>query len=376
MGNTLTGIIPILYMAVMNVSRELTGLIPSVFMNADAAQAAVGQTVTYPVAPASEARDIVAGTTSPDDGDQTIGNDSMTISKSRAVPVRWTGEEQLSVGSFNGNLLQGQFEQAVRTLTNEVESDLAALFKSASRAHGTAGTTPFSTAGDYTDASYARKILVDNGAPASELRLVVDTSAGANFRGKQAQAHMAGTDSFQRQGVLLDLHGFQIRESAKIVNHVKGTGTNYVTSGATAAGVKDIALVTGANTVLAGDVVTFAADTKNKYVVGAGITEPGTISLNNPGAMMTIPTANAMTIGGNFTANMAFARSAIHLIARSPAMPEGGDSAEDVFYITDPLSGLTFQVALYREYRRVKYEIGLAWGVKAVKKDWIALLLG
>lgn len=376
MANTLTGIIPVIFMAIRNVSRELCGLIPSVYMNSDARQAAVGQSITYPIAPASSARDITPGTTSPDDGDQTIGNDTMTISKSRAVPIRWTGEEQASVGSMQGELLQQQFEQGVRTLTNEVEADLAALYKSASRAYGTAGTTPFGTAGDYTDASFARKILVDNGAPTSELRLVVDTNAGATFRGKQAQVQMVGQESFQRQGVLVDMHGFQIRESAKIVNHTKGTGANYVTSGATAPGVKDIALVTGTGTVLAGDVATFAADTVNKYVVGTGVAAPGTISLNDPGALVTVATANALTVGGSYKANMAFARSAIHLITRSPAMPEGGDMADDVIYITDPISGLVFQVALYREYRRVKYEIGLAWGVKAVKKDWIAILLG
>ena len=376
MGNTLTGIIPILFMAIRNVSRELTGFIPSVFMNADAEKAAVGQTITYPVAPASTARDIVPGTNSPDDGDQTIGNDTMTISKSRAVPIRWTGEEQLAIGSMQGDLLQRQFEQGVRTLTNEIEADIAGLYKNASRAYGTAGATPFGTAGDYTDASFARKILIDNGAPGSELRMVVDTNAGATFRGKQAQAQMVGSDTFQRQGVLLDIHGFQVRESAQIVNHTKGTGANYVTSGSTAVGVDDIALVTGTGTVLAGDVATFAADTVNKYVVGTGVAAPGTISLNDPGARVVIPTADALTVGASYTANMVFARSAIHLIARSPAMPEGGDRADDVFYVSDPISGLVFQVALYREYRRVKYEIGLAWGVKAVNPDWIALLLG
>jgi len=376
MANTLTGLIPVLYQAIDRVSRELTGLIAAVQMNADAEQAAVGQSIKYPVAPASAAADITPATTAPDTGDQTIAPETMTISKARAVPVRWTGEEVVSVGSLHAGILTDQFSQAMRTLANEVETDLAALYVAASRAYGTAGSVPFGTAGDYTDASYVRKILVDNGAPTSDLQLVVNTMAGANFRGKQAQAAMAGTDSMQRRGVLLDMHDFSIRESAQIKSHTKGDGTSYVTNGETAVGVEDIALVTGSGTVLAGDVVTFAADTDNKYLVTTGVAAPGTISLADPGALVTIATANALTVGGSYTANMAFSKSAIHLITRTPAMPEGGDMADDVINITDPISGLTFQVALYREYRRVKYEIGLAWGVKAVKPAHMALLLG
>lgn len=381
MANTLTGLVPTLYEALDTVSRELVGFIPSVRLDAGVERAAVGQTVMSHVAPVSAASDLTPGVTAPNDGDQTIGNVTLSITKARGVPVRWNGEEQRGVNSGTGyqRIRVDQFAQAMRTLCNEIETDTAiAAQVASSRAYGTAGTVPFATAGDYTDASNALKILFDNGAPNSDLSLVVNTAAGANLRGKQGgKANEAGSDVILRQGVLLDIHGFAIRESAKVVNAVKGTGSAYTTNTAGyAVGATAITLITGTGTVLAGDVVTFAGDT-NKYVVAAGISAPGTITLAAPGLLQAIPAAaTAVTVGASYAANMAFDRNAIVLATRAPALPQEGDMADDRMVVTDPRSGLSFEVSLYKQYRQIRYEIAAAWGVKAVKPAHIATLLG
>jgi len=44
--------------------------------------------------------------------------------------------------------------------------------------------------------------------------------------------------------------------------------------------------------------------------------------------------------------------------------------------ITDPVTGMTFEVRVYRQYRQVKYEVCLAWGCAVVKPEHVALLIG
>lgn len=386
MANTLTNLIPDVYSALDVVSRELVGLIPAVTRDPTSDRAAVGQVVRSFVAPAVTASDITPGVTPPDDGDQTIGNVNIQITKARRVPVRWNGEQSRGInngGPGVGNIRRNQIAQAIRTLVNEMEADLAALYVNASRSYGVGTTIPFSTAGDYTDASFTRKILVDNGAPTSDMHLVINTGAGANLRGKQGGRGVdaEGTDILLRQGVLLDIHNFMVRESAQIKTHTKGTASGATTNTAGyAVGATTITLaVAGTGTILAGDSITFAGDS-NQYLVVTGdadVSGGGTVVIAEPGLRQAIPaSATNITVSATGPRNMAFARSALLLATRAPALPEEGDMAVDRTLITDPVSGMTLELALYPQYRQMQYEISIAWGVKVVKKEHFALLLG
>ena len=379
MANTLTNLIPELYTALDVVSRELVGFVPSVTRDATADRAAKDQTVRSFIAPASTAGDITPGVTPPNDGDQTIGNTTIVITKARRVPFRWNGEESLSVSSGHGSaaIRAMQLQQAIRTLCNEMETDLSALHTTASRAYGTAGTTPF--ASDLIDPANVRKILADNGAPLSDLQLVIDTTAGAKMRtlAQLTKANEASDTSMLRQGELLSLHGFAVRESAQVKQAVTvGTGASYTSDTAGyAIGATSITLITGTGTILAGDVVTFAGDT-NKYVVKTALAG-GVIVLADPGLRKALAaSAVALTVVSAAARNMGFARSAIVLATRLPALPDGGDMAVDRQTIVDPRSGLSFEVAMYAQYRQMQYEISAAWGVKNIKPEHTAILLG
>lgn len=381
MANTLTSLIPALYSSLDVVSRELVGAIPCATLDATVQRAAVGQLVYAFKSPAAVATNIVPGVTPPNDGDQVIGNTSLTITKARRVPFRWNGEEELGLnnnGAGAGVIRNAQMQQAMRTLINEMEIDVVrAAIVASSRATGTAGVTPFAT--NLGDPAQLRKILDDNGAPSGDRCMVIDTTAGANLRtlAQLTKANEAGTTMTLRDGELLNLHGMSIHESAGVITQSKGTGASYTTDGAGyAAGSTVINLITGTGTVLAGDIISFAGDT-NKYVVAVGTAGPGLITIGAPGLRLAIAAApTAMALGGNFTGNIGFSSSSLILATRAPALPDGGDLAVDRMMITDPRSGISFEVAMYAQYRQMQYEISAVWGVKGIKEQHSAILLG
>ena len=237
MANTLTNLIPDALEALDIVSREFTGMIPAVARDSDASRAAIGENVRFPIAPAETSADNTPAVTAPDTGDAVIGSDTLAITKSKHVPVRWNGEETLATkrkGIFN-TITTDRFAQAFRTLTNEIESDLAGLYVNASRAHGTAGTTPFGTAADLSDFSGVNQILDDNGAPKEGRQLVLGSAAIANLRGVQTtlfRVNEAGSADMLRDGMTDRVQGLAIRQSGQTATHVIGTeNAAFVTSG-------------------------------------------------------------------------------------------------------------------------------------------------
>jgi len=385
--NNLDALIPDIFEALDVVSRELTGLIPSVTLSANAKRVAVDQQIIVDVEPeGNDGVDIVPAMAIPEPVGQTSIGVPITITKSRAFAFGFVGDGQmgLQTGPGYANVRANKIAQHVRKLVNEVEADLSGLQSTFSRAYGTPGSTPFDTAGDFTDATQAKKILLDNGSPESDNHLIMDTTAGAILTGKQASVNIAGTDAIQRQGILLPLAGLDLRQSAQIETQTAGAMVSATTNAAGyAVGSTVLTLATaGTGVVAAGDIITIAGDT-NQYVVssvvfaGANPTAGDTITIGAPGLRIAITTsATAITVIATSARNMVFNRTALVLAARAPARPEEGDQADDVELITDPRSGLVFEFSLYKGYRKVRYEVALAWGVKNIKPEHTALLLG
>jgi hypothetical protein len=389
MANTLTNLIPDFYRALDVVSRELVGFLPAVARDSQADRIATGQTLRIPITPANVAGgNNTPAMSIPSIADQTIGNVTLTITKNRFHPFSWSGEEQHAMDQGPGylTLAQDQIAQAIRALVNDMELDIAtAAYKGASRAFGTVNTIPFNTTvGDFSDAAQTRKILDDNGAPISDRTLVINTTAGAALRGKQAQAHIAGETTLQRQGVLFDVNGFAIRESGQIVTHTAGAmASATTTSGALTVGQTVLPLATaGSGVCAAGDIITLANDT-NKYVVssvsfaGANPASGDSITIAAPGIRMAQGAATRLiTMIATGPRNVAFSRNGILFASRLPMVPAGGDLAIDTQTVVDPRSGMVFEVALYPGFLMNTYHVRAAWGVSVIKPEHVAVLLG
>jgi len=376
MANIFTAIQPVLYSAAQDVANEPFGVINAINANFDDKGVAIGDTVKVPVAPTRTPADYTPSMTTAAGDDATAAMVPVTITANKMVSWNMTGEQLLSLenGSNDREWVRQMIAQGMRALRNQAEvACVSAIKAGASRAVGTAGTNPF--ASDINIIADARKVLLDNGAPMADLQLCIDSTAGTAARklGIVQQAYQAGSEQERRSGDLLRQFGFAIRESAGISLHTKGTGAAYVTSGATAAGVTDVALVTGTGTVQAGDVVTFAADTSNKYVVGTGVSAPGTISLNRPGARIVIPTGNAMTVGNSYTPNLAFERSSVVGIMRPPMLPDNPLMQRTL--ISDA-NGMTYLLVQIAGDGMTTWRLHLAYGFQVVQPAFVSLVLG
>ena len=179
MANTITSLRPTLFEMARIVSREPIGLAMNVRQDFDSKGAGLNDTIKVPVSPSQTTATFTPAATSTSGTDRTLTSIDVTISKTKKTTFNITGEEEASL-TAGGNISlsdssKQSMQQAFRVLANELETDLGALYVQASRVFGTAGTDPFGS--NFDEISEVRRILTDNGAPAMDRKLVVDTAA-------------------------------------------------------------------------------------------------------------------------------------------------------------------------------------------------------
>ncbi len=381
MANTLTDLAADIYKAADMVGREAVGFIPSVTINAGSEEAAQGDTVrSFATRSATVNSSVTPSMTIPEGDDQTVDTKTMTLSQIANVQIPWTGEDIKHVDNGNGfeTIYGDQIKQAMRGIVNAIEGHVATVaYQGASRAVGTAGTTPF--ASNFDTIAEARQILFDNGQWQNDGRtsLILDSAAGTNLRNlaQLQKANEAGSSDLVRQGTLLDLQGANLKESGQVQSHTKGTGSGYLLNDASSAvGDTTIAVDTGSGTILAGDIITIAG-TSHNYVVNTALSG-GSFVIGDSGLRVAESDNDAITVGNSYTANVMLHQGAVELAMRPLETPMGGDAAVDVMNVQDPHSGLVFQISVYKGFKKAMIDITTLYQAKAWNSDAIAILMG
>ncbi|MDR3124050.1 MAG: hypothetical protein LBU16_09785 [Treponema sp.] len=376
--NVLNGLIPIIRTALDNVSRKWTGMLSFTPIDAAASMASQGQTVNVPKSGIASVQDI--GDTPPVNDGKDFGTIPVLVNHYKvATPIVWNGEEEKGVGDMLNPMRVSQFEQRFEAIAMAVEGLLCETAVmgaiGAGNVYGVAGTPPFS--GSLADMAAIAKIMDDISRPTSDRAFIGNSVAIRQFRslGILTAADQNGSDTTLRTGNILPIFGFGIGQSGGFQTMAPGGGSGYVLNGAHPEGAAALTVDTGSGTLNKGEIIAIAGD-PNKYIIVDDVPSGGTEIKIAGGLKKNAPDNAAITSGAAYLPSVAYARDALVLAARQPYMPEGGDEAEDVMAVTDTATGLVFQVAYYKRYRKRAIEIALAYGAASVNPEHAIAVLG
>lgn len=376
MASTLTAIAPSLYSAAQEVSAEPAGVLDAINNTFDDKGVAKGDSVKVPYMPVQSNTGFNPAAITTEGTGLTASAVSVTISKAQKNSMVLTGEQIRSLEN-GGNYQEWTRQwaaQAMRALRNEAEADAALVIKKgASRAVGTAGTTPF--ASDLDLMVDVKKILRDNGAPFADPQLVINSAAAANFQklGVYQLAYAAGSDAERRSGQYKPQFGFTLRDSSGIALHDSSSAASYVTNGGESAKAVSITVGTGSTKINAGDVFSLADRSGEYYVVSTEQTGAGELLINRPGLIGATITAQALSFTADYTPCLAFERSAVVGIMRPPLIPQNATIQQ--MLISDQF-GHTYLMLDISQYGQRTWEMHLAWGFAVVQSEHVALILG
>ena len=339
-----------------------------------------GDTVNVPIPSAIAAQDVVPGATPPATGDIAPTTVPIVLDKWKEAPFYLTDKD---VGEIVKGTRNMQVSEAVKSITNQVATDLYAQYKGVYGYEGTAGTTPFGTGVEVMSATNMRKRLNKQLAPVDDRRLILDPDAEAVALGLRAFQDQSwrGDGKGIVDGQIGKKLGFDVFMDQLVPTHTSTplTAGAATVNGAHAAGVKavSIAKATNASPLVEGDVISFAGD-QQTYVVTAAVTLAvgnTTVSIE-PGLAVAKAGGEAMTLRASHVVNLGFHRDAFALAIRPLGTPDGFTGGSAIMAAQDPVTGLGLRLEITREHKRTRYSFDVLYGVKLVRRELAARLAG
>lgn len=392
MANTLTELIPRIIARGLMVLREKAIMARIVNTDWSDEVASPGDTIDVPISSEVTASDVVPGPVYPTPQSVIIDKVPIALSVWKKAEFHLTDKEINEIAARD-NYLPLQSLQAVRSLASVINTTVFSKYKRVFGYTGTAGTTPFAIgSGNFaappTDATNLRKILEQQLVPPDMRRAVLDPNAEANALSLPAfaDAEKAGSAQVKIQGEMGMKFGMDWFSDTQVPTHTAGTiTTGLIAKAATAQALGDKTIVcttaatTGACALLEGDIITFAGDSQT-YVLTANATQAAAstdVTLNiYPALKKALVGSEAVTVKASHVVNLGFHRDAFALAIRPVMENRELDFVTNSQSITDPVTGLSLTLEVYRQYHQVTWEYSVLFGTNCVQPELAARLAG
>jgi hypothetical protein len=342
--------------------------------SADAAQK--GDTIDVILPSDLTAEDVTPGSTPPAAASTSLEKVQIELSNWKKADFYLTDKEMMEVDGRE-NFLPIQASAAIRALANAVNQSIHARYTGIYGLVGTAGATPF--ASDATDATAARKLLLEQKAPKENRYGVLNFDAEANALDLAAfaDADRSGSTSARIEGEIGRKYGIDWYSDDHVATHIRGAAGTSLVKGAAQTGSTLIA--DGFTTKPSvGDIFTITGDLQ-QYAVLAATDLSGTEStLTISPAIVSAPADNApMTFVDDHVVNLVFNRDAFAFANRPLAQStqEMGLGSQ-ILSMTDPVTGLSLRLEVARQYKQVVWEFDILWGIALVRPELAIRLAG
>lgn len=380
MSNTLSPLIPKLLAQGLVALREQSIMPRVVNRGYEALAGDKGSTVTIPISAAIEAQAVSPAATPPATADVAPGSVTLTLDQWYEAPFYLSDKDLLEV---DRGVIPLQASEAVRSLANNVDRAILALYKQVYGYAGTAGTTPLAT--DVSEYLAARKVLTNQLAPMDPRFMIMGADMEANALGLRAfqDASFTGNLDGIIAGQINNKLGARWLVDQHIPTHTKGAATAGTIalddSAARPLGTKTLHMDGFSVKPSVGDVFTIAGDSQT-YTVTASTALAGTDSdvSFEPGLKVALPAVDGgevVTFKATHVVNLLLHRDAFAFASRPFA---GSDpmGLGQFMSAVDPVSGLTLRLEVTREHKRTRFAYDILYGVAAPRPELATRLAG
>lgn len=394
MANTYTALIPKIMTEALAVLRETAASVTAVNSSYEADARKPGSSITIPVPVAQNVAAVTPANSAPSNTDQTPTTVSIALNHWFKTDFQMSDKDAREIE--NGRYRNTQSAESVRALANKIDAD---LFSSAydmvdntqgvANHVGTAGTTPFASAAALATGwqKGARKLLNRGLAPMANRFIVMDEDAEGNAGSLDlfTKANESGSAENTIEGTIGRKLGATWLMNQNVPTFTGGTLTNgsgklakvdgAVSADATTMAIDETSLT---GTLVKGDVFTVAGDSGYYVCTGDDTAAANAIAAVGfyPACVDGFADDAVVTFAADHTLNLAFHRNAFGLVMAPAEQPDGFTGGNIVERVTDPVTGVTLQLEVTREYFQTTWRFSMLYGVACVRPQLACRILG